>query len=62
VPVALPEKFATAGRLVRWKLHGPSLSAKTGVQFERVPQSKQTSSVDVDAHAAILLQASTAPR
>ena len=43
VRLALPDRFARAQHIQRWELRGPSLSAKTGVQFVAAPPDQQRS-------------------
>ncbi|MGB7267277.1 MAG: hypothetical protein WBC92_17305, partial [Terracidiphilus sp.] len=57
VRLALPDRFARAQHLQRWHLRGPSLSAKTGVQFARAPQPDPSAVAAIDAYSAVILQA-----
>ena len=56
VAVTLPEGFRATAGVRRWELRGRSLSARTGVQFEPVPQPEHATQVEVAAYSAMLLQ------
>ncbi len=56
VRFALPEQFSKAKHVQRWDLRGPSLSAKTGVQFAAAPQPQPPAITAVDAYSAAILQ------
>ncbi len=57
VRLALPERFSKAKHVRRLDLRGPSLSAKTGVQFGLTSQPHQPAVAAVDAYSAAILQA-----
>jgi hypothetical protein len=57
VRVALPGRFATARKVRRWELRGPSLAAKIGVKFEAVAVESAAAVVGVDGYSAMILQA-----
>ena len=56
VHVTLPQTFATAGHLQRWELRGPSLSAKTGVQFAPAPQAMPTPAIEIAGYSAAIFE------
>ena len=54
VHIELPKSFAQAKHLQRWDLRGPSLSAKTGVEFVPAPTPKQNSATEIPAWSAAI--------
>jgi hypothetical protein len=58
VRLTLPASFKAAENLQRWELQGPSLTAKSGVQFGPVPETKQTGAIEVAANSATILKVS----
>ena len=55
VRVALPENFARAKEVRVWELRGPSLAAKTGVQFGPAAEEKLSRVVEVDGYSGVIL-------
>jgi hypothetical protein len=56
VRLTLPESFRAAENLRRWELRGPSLTAKSGVRFEPVPQTKHAAEIEVAANSAAIFR------
>jgi hypothetical protein len=52
----LPERFAAGKNMQRCNMQGPSLAAKTGVQFGAAPQARQFGPVKIDAYSAAIFQ------
>ena len=57
VHIALPEVLRTQKSTQRWVLHGPALSAKDGVRFEKEGLTDKTQANEVRAYSAVILQA-----
>jgi hypothetical protein len=56
VRLMLPESLKAAENLRRWELRGPSLTAKSGVRFGPVPQSKHTAEIEVAAYSGTIFK------
>ena len=56
VRFTLPESFKAAEHLQRWELRGPSLAAKSGVQFGPVPHNKAQKEIEVAANSAAIFK------
>lgn len=54
--LALPASFLRTDPLRRWNLRGPSLSAKTGIEFAPAPVAPVSSTVEISAYSAAILE------
>jgi hypothetical protein len=52
VQLTLPASFTSAKHLARWDLRGPSLTAKSDVQFTSAPDTQQTASIEIAGYSA----------
>ena len=56
VRLTLPASFKAAEHLQRWELRGPSLTAKSGVQFGPVPETRHTAGIEIAGNSAAILR------
>jgi hypothetical protein len=56
VRVELPPNFGNAKQAQRWNLRGPSLSAKTGVEFGPAPHPPANSATEIPAYSAAIFE------
>ena len=56
VRIDLPASLAKAKQMQRWNLRGPSLSAKTGVEFGLAPNTAQKDATEIPANSAAIFE------
>lgn len=54
--IELPESFARAEPIERWELHGPSLAAKTGIEFGTVKFGPREPVTEIAGYSAAIFQ------